>query len=181
MLYIRLIMLLAAFALIFGGLLFLNSSPHAMSSFFVAYITSATVVLASFRNYQTMVLHRVASEGAENKFSDYDEIDKIDDPHNLYEEQELPKEDFDIREVIKEEKRQMKEQKGSIWTLFKNSLQAFRFLRIFAYLFLVLGFFYLLKHNMMVLSYYLGALIVPIVIVIFYLFLIKDSVIMEKR
>lgn len=181
MLYIRLIMLLVAVALICTGVLLLENSPHAMSSFLVAYTTSAIVVLASFRNYQTMVLQRVENEKAVNEQSDYDLIDKIDDPYNLYEKQEPSLEQSNIKEIIKEEKRRLKEQRGSIWTLFKNSLQAFRFWRLFAYFILILGFFYLLKNKMLILSYYLGALIIPIVIVILYLLLIKDSVVMEHK
>jgi hypothetical protein len=171
-LYFRLVLLLLSIALIAGGLLYINSGSNEMLSFLIAYISSAIVVLVSFKNYQSMVDKRIESEAV--GFDDRDMVDKLDDPYDLYsEESQESAGNVNIKEVIKEEKRALKKQKGSLKQLFKNSLYAFKFSRLFAYLLVVLGFFYLLREKVMVLGFYLSALIVPIIVVVLYLFIVN--------
>jgi len=171
-LYIRLLMLLLSVALISWGLLLFEANYNATMSFFVAYFSSAIVVLASFRNYQKMVESRV--ESAVN-VDERDLIDTLEDPYELYSETESKIEDNkSIQEIIKEEKRSLKKQRGSFRELFVNSLFAFRFSRLFAYFLLLLGFFYLLHNKVMVLGYYLVALGLPVVVIVVYLFIINS-------
>ena len=180
MLYIRLLLLLVSVALIAGGLLYINTTKGAMVSFLVAYFSSATVLMASFKNYQDMVAANLKN-GAFNS-DDRDIVEKIDDPYDLYsKEEETDSKDINIKEIIKEEKRALKAQRGSLKSLLKNSIYAFRFSRLLAYGVVVLGFFYLLKSKMMVLGYYLAALALPIIVVVFYLMVINRKNISEAE
>ncbi len=171
MLLIRLLMLLIAGALIAWGVLLLYAKEDAMMSFFVAYFSSLVVLLASFRNYQNMVQRGVAAKSVQAV--DRDITEKIDDPYALYSEEEG---EYDtktpLKVIIKEEKRLLKKERGSYKEIAKNTLYAFRFSRLLSYLVVVIGFFYLLKNKMLVLSYYLSALVIPFFIVVLYLFII---------
>ena len=171
MLHIRLLMLLIAGALIAWGILLLYTNNNAMVSFFVAYFSSLFVLLSSFRNYQNMVQRGIAAKSLQ--VDNRDTVEKIDDPYDLYSEQEI---EYDskapLKEIIKEEKRLLKKEKGSYKEIAKNTLYAFRFTRLLSYFVVVIGFLYLLKNNMLVLSYYLSALIIPFFIVVLYLFII---------
>ncbi len=165
-------MLLFSVALISWGLLLFETTHNATVSFFIAYFSSSVIVLASFRNYQKMVESRL--ESAVN-VDERDPIDVLDDPYGLYLEQESEIDaNKSIQEIIKEEKMNLKKERGSFKELFLNSLFAFRFSRLFAYILLLLGFFYLLHNKVIVLGYYLVALGLPIVVVVVYLFIINS-------
>lgn len=169
MLLVRLFMLLIAGAIIALGLFMLqNGSQKEMLSFFIAYFSSSLVLLVSFQNYRSIVQKGIA---AKSVVDNRDTIEKIDDPYELYDDASVAYDnEVSMKEIIKEEKRAFKKQKGTLKERVKNSLYAFRFSRVLSYLLLVLGFFYLIKHNALVIGYYLSALIIPITVVIIYLF-----------
>ena len=180
MLFFRLFMLFIAVALVATGLLMIKATHEEMMSFLVAYTSSAIVLLASFRNYNNMVNRGVEAKSfvVDNR----DTVERIDDPFDLYSEENREYDsEASLKEIIKAEKRALKKGKGSLKKRAKNSLNAFRPLRLLSYLILVLGFFYLLKHKSLVLSYYLSALIIPIVIVIFYLFIVGAQIEVEEE
>ena len=179
MLLLRLMMLLTAVALIFGGLLFLKSSNSEFISFLVAYFTSSLVLIISFKNYQSVV-----AKGVENEVivDSRDTIERLDDPLDLYSEDE-PTYDKDtpVKEIIKQEKKALRKQKGSFKKVIKNSFYAFKLSRIVGYLALVAGFFYLLNRKMLAVNYYLSALIIPIVVVVIYLFIVNLQLYKEEK
>ena len=180
MLFFRLFMLLIAVALVATGLLMIKATHEEMMSFLVAYTSSAIVLLASFRNYNNMVKRGIEAKSfvVDNR----DTVERIDDPFDLYSEEERESEsEASLKEIIKAEKKALKKGKGSLKKRAKDSLYAFRPLRMLSYLILVFGFFYLLKHKSLVLSYYLSALIIPIVIVIFYLFIVGAQIEVEEE
>ena len=142
------------------------SSKSALYSFIVAYSTSAIVILASFKNYKNMVDKSVVNASGE-EFDDRDTIDKIEDPYNLYEESENDdlqenKEDKSFKDIIKEEKQRLKEQKRPLKHSIADSARAFNYIRLIAYGILVTGFFVLLKSKNLNMAFYLATLIVPV-------------------
>ena len=180
MLFFRLFMLLVAVALVATGLLMIESAKEEMMSFLVAYSSSAIVLLASFRNYNSMVKRGVAAKSF--VVDNCDTVERIDDPFDLYSEENREYDsEASLKEIIKAQKRALKKGKASLKERAINSLNAFRPLRLLSYLILVLGFFYLLKQKSLVLSYYLSALIIPILIVIFYLFIVGVHIEVEEE
>jgi Flp pilus assembly protein TadB len=157
---------LAAILLIAASILFLVVSKSALISFIVAFITSSLVVLASFKNYKSVVQKRLESLEDVNEVENKDVIDKIEDPYGLYEEEEL---NSDVKEAIKKQKEILKRNKKNIKEVTKNSAVAFKPIRIIAYAILVGGFFYLLKSNNLNLKFYLPSLIIPNIIAVIYL------------
>ncbi len=161
-------LILVAILLISASLLYLLVSKEALISYIVAFITSSIVVLASFKNYKNMVLKRLETLSNVNEVENKDIIDKLEDPYGLYDEDE-PIED------IKELKEELKKHKRSTKEVAKDSLSAFTPLRIFAYIILVGGFFYLLKSQNLDLKFYIPTLIAPNLISVIYLvFFVKN-------
>ena len=159
---------LVAFLLIVSAILFLFVSYKVLINFIVAFISSSLVVLASFKNYKTVVEQRLSTLDSASEVEDRDTIDKIEDPYNLY-EQNSSQEDVDIKEFIKTQKEEQKRSRRSIKEVTKDSSSAFKPIRLVAYAILVGGFFYLLKTHNLVLSWYLPTLIVPNIIAVIYL------------
>ena len=130
-------------------------------NFEVAFLTSILILQGSMYSYSKLVKQRVAS-GA---FHDEDDLKKIDDPYDLYNEDHeevIDDENFDLKEYIKEEKKQIKS-KGAI----KNSLSAspamVSLFRIIPYVFLVFGFIGLKNNHLLQLLPYLSGLGVGII------------------
>jgi len=164
----RLILILVGILLIVSSILFLLVEKDALFSFIIAYITSSLVVLASFNTYKNMVNKRLALNDGAFEIDDRDTIDKLEDPYNLYSEQENNQE-LDLKEAIKQEKEIAKKNRRSIKETAKDSMTAFSFNRILAYALLVGGFFYLLNNNYLNLLYYLPTLALPNLISVIYL------------
>jgi len=133
----------------------------------IGFITSSLVVFATFLSYRNMVQKRLESGEVLNL--DRDTIDKIEDPHFLYDEDENEKESFNIKEIKKEQKKN----RISIMEALKNSRATLSIYRLGAYTLLILGFFYLNKtHQLDIVPYIFSISLPPIIIVIF---LIKGS------
>jgi len=167
-LFIRLTLLYISIAMVGGGLLYIFSTKDALYSFLVAFSTSAIVVLASFKNYKDMVEKRVALSNKE-EFDDRDTIDKIDDPYNLYDEVPEIDENKSLKDIIKEEKAELKKSKRAIKDVVKDSARAFNYIRLLAYAVLVFGFFILLKSNNLNMLYYLVTLVLPNLVAVLFL------------
>jgi ABC-type transport system involved in cytochrome bd biosynthesis fused ATPase/permease subunit len=127
-----------------------------------AFVSSLLVTIASFHSFKNQVKKR-ASE-YESKY-DRDEIDKIEDRFDLYSEDEINEEPIEdekeVQRIIKEEK-----QKAKANTV-KNTVQGLpsylSLYRVMGYVVLLVGFFYLLKHELFDAVWYLvGFLIVPL-------------------
>ena len=169
----KLILILLGVLLISASILFLIVQKDALLSFIVAFFTSSIVVIASFNTYKNMVNKRLALNDGAFEIDDRDTIDKLEDPYNLYSEQEESKE-LDLKEAIKQEKEIAKKNRRSIKETTKDSVTAFSFNRIAAYALLVGGFFYLLNNNYLNLLYYLPTLALPNLISVIYLINNKD-------
>jgi hypothetical protein len=127
-----------------------------------AFFSSLFVTMASYISYKKQVDTRSKEYVAPD---DRDELDKLDDPYDLYGDDvinEEPIEDRDkIKEIIDEEKAKAK--KNSIKNTVKSLPSYLSMYRMLGYALLVLGFFYLNRHNQLhILSYLAGFLIVPL-------------------
>ncbi len=170
----RLVLIYIGVLLISASILFLFVSKSALFNILIAFFSSALVVLASFKNYQDMVRKRLSLEDEVAELDDRDVIDKLEDPYNLYDQEEINK-DLDLKETIKLEKELAKKNRRPLKEVAKDSAKAFSFIRIFAYALLVVGFFYLLDNKILDLKYYLPTLIIPNIIAVIYLLNSKEE------
>ena len=111
----------------------------------VGFISSVLITLSSFWGYKKLVQHKL-SIGDIPK-DDIDELDKIDDKFDLYDDEK--KEAKDFREVIAMEKARQKGFKSSAKNLQKSFFATISPLRLFSYIFLILSFLYLNTHHLL--------------------------------
>lgn len=136
-------------------------------NFQVAFLASVLILLGSTYSYKRLVERRVASE---ERPDDTDLIDKIDDPFDLYSEtvvSESTTEDVDLRAVVKEEKKRLKEQKQTLKNTAKSTPALISMFRVVPYLFLVLGFIGLKNNELLALVPFLVGLGAGIVMGLF--------------
>ncbi len=144
----------------------------------IGFFSSALVIAASMVSYRRMIQKRLEHYTPPLE-EERDELEKIDDPHDLYDDETDPekskkteavsKEEF--VKVVKEEKAKQKAQRRSISEVIKDSRASLSFYRVGAYILLVLGFFYLNRHHYLHIPSYLFSLSVPPVIVVIILML----------
>ncbi len=138
---------------VFKGYNFLVSSQ-------LGFISSLLVTLSSYYGYKKMVEHKVSIGDIPKE--ERDELDKIDDKFELYDESEAEQKDF--KEVVKEEKKKLKGFKNSAKNLKKSFFAVISPYRLFSYLFLILSFLYLNKHHMLdIFGFILGISVVSFV------------------
>lgn len=131
----------------------------------IGFITSMLVMLASFVSYRRMIAVRVEKEIITIDDSK-DAIDRVEDPYDLYDDEEIIKEEQSLAETIKEEKKKLKENRRSLFEILKDTKAALSVYRLGAYLLLVLGFLYLQRHELLHIRGYLFALSLPPVIIV---------------
>ena len=143
---------LVGFSLYKGGLWLINSQ--------LAFISSFLVTVASYFSYKRLIDKRVRLKM--ESFDDRSELDKIEDPYDLYSEDEV-KEDLDLSEVIKEERAKIVSLKESANNLAKSVGGLFSPIRLLSYLFLFVSFLYLVNNQKFyVLPYLIGLFVVPL-------------------
>ncbi len=153
---------LALFCLLYGGYLWLINSQ-------MAFLISTLVTFSSFIYYKKAIIKK--AEICQENYNDRDELDKIDDKYELFEEDESnskQNENLDFKEVIKEEKRKQRDIKQNLSNL-KTFLPSFLSpLKLIAYVLLVVSFLYLHRHNQLVIPAFLsGFFIVPLGSILF--------------
>jgi len=127
----------------------------------IGFLTSALVMAASMASYRNMIQKRIG-EGGIISNDERDELDKIDDPHELYDEK--VNESKEDEALISQEDEGVK--KRTPFEIIKDSRAFWSYYRIGAYFLLVVGFFYLQRHNYLHIPSYLFALSLPPVIVV---------------
>jgi len=130
----------------------------------IGFISSSLVMAASIISYQNMVNSRVDA-GIVVAEDNRDTIEKIEDPYDLYSEDE-PRDEKSMQDVVKEERERVKKNRRSVWQVTKDSRAALSFYRLGAYALLIMGFFYLDNNEIMNIPAYLTALALPPVIVV---------------
>ncbi len=152
--------------LIFGDIVLLQN-------FEIGFVSAILILSASMHSYKKMITKRLESILAE-EFDDRDVIDKLDDPHSLYDDkQKLDTED--IKEIIKAEKKLAKQNSRSLSETFRDSKASFSIFRIGAYVVFFVGFLYLNKNHLLNLPIYISGVSVSIVVIISALMSQKDS------
>jgi hypothetical protein len=145
-------LVLVGFSLYKGGLWLINSQ--------LAFLSSILVTVASFFSYKRVVEKRLKLEA--ESYDDRSELDKIEDPYDLYGEDEVD-EDLDLKEVIKQERAKVVSLKATANNLAKSIGGALSIFRLLSYLFLFVSFLYLVNNQKFyVLAYLVGLFVVPL-------------------
>ena len=131
----------------------------------VGFVSSSLILFASMKSYTQMISKRVANMPIYIEM-DKDNIDKIEDPYDLYSEEIVENEEI---ENITEEAKTKEAPKRSFIQAVKDTISAFSFYRISSYMLLVFGFLYLHRHQMLNIPAYLLALALPILVLVFIL------------
>ena len=146
----------AVFSLLQGKKFFISSQ--------VGFISSVLVILSSYYSYKKMVQNKIEQGDIPHEIED--DLDKIDDKYELYQENE------DIKKIVELEKSNIKGIKNSAKNVKKSFSAIISPYRLGAYLFLILSFLYLHSHNLLhIWGYLLGISIVSIVTLILSLIL----------
>jgi len=132
----------------------------------IAFFSSSLVMLASMLSYQNFV--RKGVQAGVGMGDNRDLISQVEDPYDLYDEDDNePKKELDLKEVVAEERANLKKNRRSIWENTKDVKNSFSFYRISAYATLVFGFFYLNGNDLLTLLPYLTALSLPPIVIIY--------------
>lgn len=129
---------LIALSMYMGGAWLLNTQ--------VAFICSMLVVFASFYSYKGMIAKKLENMEISQE---RDLLDKIDDKHELFEEEEaqdlMSEEEF--KEFYKEERAKLSGTKKSFSNLFKSWSGALGIFRLLAYVVLFISVLVLIKNE----------------------------------
>ena len=127
----------------------------------IAFVSAFLILMGSMYSYRKLVQRNLDNEVA--LYQD-DLVDKIDDPYDLYgDEESTAEDDRPLKEVIKEEKARLKANKATVKNVSKSTPALFSIYRIVPYIVLVLGFIALKNNGLLLLWYYLPGLAVGIV------------------
>ncbi|CAA6801446.1 MAG: Unknown protein [uncultured Sulfurovum sp.] len=132
----------------------------------IAFISSSIIMIASMYSYQNMVKKGIMAGAMSD--DGRDTLDKLEDPYDLYDENNTV-EEKSLEEVVKEERANLKKSRRSFWETSKDAKASFSFYRLFAYALLVLGFFYLNSNKLLDLLPYLIFLSLPPLVVVYVL------------
>ena len=128
----------------------------------IAFLSSLFIILGSSYAYRKMVNTQVASDAVSGE---RDLLDTIEDPHELYEENDInhaPVEELDLKAIVKEEKKKIKTL--SIKSMKHGVKGSASLFRLIPYIFLVLGFIALKNNGLLDIAIYLPSLLVGIVV-----------------
>lgn len=138
----------------------ISHSPLWLLNSQIAFIASLIVTFASYVGYKKMVSQKIAN--GEYTLDEDDMLEKLEDPHGLYEKEEDITSET-LKEVIKEERAKIKGIKNSAVVVGKSAKGAFSVFRIVSYIVLILSFLYLNQHEMLdIWGYLTGLMIVPV-------------------
>jgi len=140
----------------------------------IGFISASLVMLASMKSYKRMVDARV-EHNIITIDDTRDTIDKLEDEHDLYSEEIVEDETVEMRDAIKDEKARMKNNRRSLGETLRDTKAALSLNRIGAYVVLILGFFYLNRHGLLMAPAYILALTVPMLVLVWVLIGEKDK------
>ena len=134
----------------------------------IGFISAALVMLASMKSYQRMVDARVELDIVTIDDT-RDTIDQLEDPYDLYSEAIEEDHVVELSDAIKDEKSRMKKNKRTLSETIRDAKTALSLNRIGAYIILILGFFYLNRHELLMAPAYILALSVPMLVIVWVL------------
>jgi hypothetical protein len=127
----------------------------------VAFVCAFLILLGSMYSYKKLVQRNLENETAMHQ---EDLVEKIDDPFDLYGEEETAEaEDRPLKEVIKEEKARLKSSRANVKNVSKATPALLSGYRLIPYGLLVLAFIALKNNQMLSLWYFLPGLAVGII------------------
>ena len=127
----------------------------------LSFASSLFITLASYYSYKRVIEKRVALE-IEN-YDDRSELEKIEDPYDLYSDEEVLEVERNLVEVVKEERAKVTSLKATANNLAKTIGGAFSPFRLGSYLFLFLAFLYLVNNQLFYIwAYVSGLFVVPL-------------------
>jgi len=131
----------------------------------LGFIPSAFVMFGSMLSYRSMVQGRLRVGAIPD--DERDTLDTLEDPYDLYDE-EIKKDDSEktLVEVVKEERQNLKKSRRTIWQTTKDAKASFSFYRLFSYLLLIFGFFYLNNNHILDIPIYLFSLAIPTIVIV---------------
>jgi len=139
----------------------------------IGYITATLVMIASIMSHRRMVNARV-KHNIVTMDDSKDVIDKLEDPYDLYSDDEVV-EEKSLAQTVKEEKKKLKENRRSVYQTIKDTKAALSFYRLGAYALLVLGFLYLNRHGLLQIPSYILSVGIPSVILVWILLEEKEN------
>jgi hypothetical protein len=139
----------------------------------IGFITASLVMIASIESHRRMVNARVRHNIVTMDDSK-DVIDKLEDPYDLYSEDEVV-EEKSLAETVKEEKKKHKANRRSVYQTIKDTKAALSFYRLGAYALLILGFLYLNRHGLLHIPSYIISLGLPSLILVWVLLKEKEN------
>jgi len=139
----------------------------------IGYITATLVMIASIMSHRRMVNARV-KHNIVTMDDSKDVIDKLEDPYDLYSDDEVV-EEKSLAQTVKEEKKKLKENRRSVYQTIKDTKAALSFYRLGAYALLVLGFLYLNRHGLLQIPSYILSVGIPSVILVWVLLEEKEN------
>jgi len=152
----------------FGGKLWIYNTQ-------VGFISATLIMIASVISYRRMVNTRV-EHGIVTMDDSKDVIDKLEDPYDLYSEEIVEeKTEEELVDVVKEEKKKLKQNRRSLGQTLKDTKAALSIYRLGAYAVLILGFMYLNRHELLHIPSYLLALSLPPMIIVIMLVTQKEN------
>ncbi len=162
-------LLLAAVAVIFFDIKVLWNTQ-------IGFISATLVMIASMISYRRMVNARV-EHNVITMDDSKDVIDKLEDPYDLYSEEvkEDENDEKEFAEVVKEEKKKLKENKRTLFQVLKDTKAALSVYRLAAYAVLILGFLWLNRHGLLHIPSYIIALSLPPLIIVTILIRNKEN------
>jgi len=130
---------------------FLNAQLSFLSAFFI--------ILGSMFSYKKMIANKIKNRSIVQTKDDYE---KLNDPFELYDEEEGDAGQVDIKNIIKEEKKRLKA--DNYKNLKLSSGASFSMFRIVPYIFLVIVFILLSHSHRLMLEIFLPFLAVGIAV-----------------
>ena len=142
----------------------------------IGFISATLVMIASMISYRRMVNARV-EHNVITMDDSKDVIDKLEDPYDLYSEEvkEDENDEKEFAEVVKEEKKKLKENKRTLFQVLKDTKAALSVYRLAAYAVLILGFLWLNRHGLLHIPSYIIALSLPPLIIVTILIRNKEN------
>ena len=129
-----------------------------------AFFSSLLVTVASFYAYKLLVQKKIANGDIPPE--DRDELDVIEDRHELYDDEDQEERDTvaDLKAVIKEERAKIGGVKNSAQNIARTFGAIVSPLRVASYIVLILGFLYINRHGYLnIWAYVTGLTVVPVV------------------
>jgi len=154
--------------ILLGGVFLLQGDMTGVLNTQVAAASAAFVGIGSFLGYRHAIRQQV--ENLEGEIADErDMLDKIDDTYELFDDEVINEADLtneEVKQIFAEEKAKVK-QKSSVKNVIRSYRGIFSPFRLFAYGFLIFGFFWLEGNgNLLILPYLLGLSLLPVTAVL---------------